>query len=96
MNIAAITMTTPSKVSFQAKKEEIKPLVNIEGKKDNEVVAYSNWGGNYAFPITAGQIREQQAEALKAEAIKTAYQPENKESEEEYTKRKLFSAEWFM
>ncbi|MBQ8847370.1 MAG: hypothetical protein IJ003_00320 [Candidatus Gastranaerophilales bacterium] len=50
--------------SFQARQpqqsQQPQPIVDIEGKRDDEVVMYSTWGGNYAFPITAGQLKRAQ------------------------------------
>ncbi|MBQ9244741.1 hypothetical protein IJ182_00570 [bacterium] len=104
MNISAISATTPSRVnsSFKAA-EEKKPLVKLTAETpDDAVVCYSTWGDNYAFPVTAGQIREAQRheqeslQELRRQAAADRAAQKQKETPDEYTQRKLYSTEWCM
>lgn len=98
MNINPITMTTncmKKSVNFGEKKQEIKPLIQIdENTPDDKVVSYGTWGANYAYPITAGQLRA----ARKLSEHGKNPQVNNVETEDsnEYYKRKLYSTEWTM
>ena len=103
MNIAPISMSNMAmqKASFKGA-EEKKPLVT-DDMPDDTIVYYSTWGDNYAFPVTAGQIRAHEAEmrAMKEQILKEAANNKarieaSRESNEEYTKRKIGSTEWMM
>ena len=69
MKIAPITMSTnymKKSVNFGEKKQEMKPLIKIdENTPDDKVVSYGTWGSNYVYPITAGQIRNIEADKQK-------------------------------
>lgn len=91
MNISAINVATKISASFKAQ-ESPKPIIDIKGKEDNEVVGYSTWGNNYAYPITAGQIRTQQIDALKAEVAKSAYEVHKEEKEPEWYQVQRFNS----
>lgn len=93
MNVQSISLASKA-ISFKSNNLEPKPIVNVENKKDDEIVMYSTWGGNYAFPVTAGDIKAA-AEARKEFAAVEA-QKGYEETPEEYYERKLFSPEWFM
>ncbi len=93
MKVQSISLASKA-ISFKSDNLEPKPVVNVEGKKDDEVVMYSTWGSNYAYPVTAGQIKavtEARKELASAQA-QTRYD----ETQEEYQKRKLYSPEWCM
>jgi hypothetical protein len=72
MNISAISMNNANtSAAFQAKE---KPLYNITpNTPDDQVVGWSTWGENYPIPITAGQVRREEAQAKEA-AIEEAKQ----------------------
>lgn len=93
MNVSPISLAMKS-ISFKSNNMEPKPMVNLEGKKDDEVVMYSTWGDNYAFPVTVGQIRA--TEEARRELGSSQAQAHYQETPEEYYERKLFSPEWFM
>ena len=104
MNISAISGFNAAKVQSSFKGQEPKPLFKVtDNMKDDEVVGYSTCGPNYAFPITAGQVRKAQADAKRAELEElkrqAALDRANKKSAEtpdEYRARKLYSTEWCM
>ncbi len=97
MNITPITMTTncmKKSVNFGEKRQEIKPLIQIdENTPDDKVVSYGTWGPNYVYPITAGQIRATQK-------VIPHYEPrtgqKDTETPKEYLSRKIHSTEWTM
>lgn len=96
MNITRISMAnTPANFKGMNKlpqRETQKPLINTREVSDDEIVAYGNWGNNYAYPITAGQIRK--LEPATKDEQNTSQTSLGKESEDEYYKRKLYSTEW--
>ena len=100
MKIAQINnMYTNKSVSgFKGRPHKARPMVS-EQTPDNEIVCYSNWGGNYVFPIYAKDIKqmEQAKHETKPETRQVQKQfSEMSETPEEYYKRKLYSTEWCM
>lgn len=100
MKIAPISMSPVQKqnaASFSRRHEQ-QPLVKLTDKTpDDAIVAYGSWGPNYAYPITAGQIRQNIAESLvNATAAPKPQYKLHKESPEEYMARKINSTEWCM
>lgn len=97
MKIAPVSMSAnymKKSVNFGEKKQEIKPLVQIdENTPDDKVVSYGTWGSNYVYPITAGQIRATQKENPQFNPQRTLA---DKETPEEYLARKIHSTEWTM
>lgn len=92
MNIAPISMAQNYKAnaaSFNC--DSPKPLVNDKTPKD-EVICFSNWGGNYVYPITAGDVKA--AASLKAEMAAQMAIDAAKAEADAYTQEKLYSAEW--
>lgn len=103
MNIKPISMQTNFKsqaVSFKGKEQQPKPLIQVtDDMPDDQVVTYGTWGPNYAYPITAGQIRANMAAQAKTEAARAAEIQKpvaKKETPEEYYQRKVHSTEWTM
>ncbi len=94
MRITPISMAAnyaKKSVKFGEKENGLKPLIKIdEDTPDDKIVSYGTWGSNYVYPITAGQIRNIEADKQK-DCNETG-----KESTEEYYKRKLYSTEWTM
>ncbi len=98
MQINSISMAAMNKnIGFKAAEtEQPKPLVEIpDDMPDEQVVQYSTWGGNYAYPVTAGDIRRIQAEKAYAETAKPAVDMQQ-ETPEEYYARKINSVEWML
>ena len=81
-------------VNFGEKKQEMKPLIRIDKNTPYyTVVSYGTWGANYAYPITAGEIRTIRQETPKYTPKET---PQDRETPEEYYARKIHSTEWTM
>ena len=90
--------------SFKCNHHSAKPLIDIpEDAKNDDIVAYSTWGNNYAFPITAGQLKEQQQTIIKLQTNKPNVAKvqttksdisEYSETPEEYYRRKINSPDW--
>lgn len=98
MQINSISMATMNRnVGFKGtENEQPKPLVEVTpDMPDNTVVQYSTWGSNYAFPITAGDIRKMQAEKAYEQVAQPAVD-NHQETPEEYYARKINSTEWMM
>ena len=93
MNVQSVSLASKA-ISFKSNNLEPKPIVNVEGKKDDEVVMYSTWGDNYAFPVTAGDIKS--AAVARKELGSMQAQTRYDETPEEYQQRKLYSTEWCM
>lgn len=90
MKISAITSSVYKAKQSPAFKGDVKPLINVEGVKDDEIVGYSTWGANYAYPIYARDIKNTRPTDSKVSAS-----PQNtEESRDEYLARKLYSSEW--
>ncbi len=100
MQINSISMVSANRnIGFKAaEKNQPKPLVEVTpDMPDDQVVQYSTWGGNYAFPVTAGDLRKMQAEKVLSEAPKSACACGGKEeTPEEYYARKINSVEWML
>lgn len=100
MNIRPISMQTNFKsqaVSFKGKQEQPKPLIQVtDDMPDDQVVTYGTWGSNYAYPITAGQIRANMAKKAEAARAAEAQNISKQETPEEYYRRKVYSTEWTM
>lgn len=97
MNISRISMAN-SIANFRGvnktPKESPKPLIDMgKDTSDDAIVGYGTWGRDYIYPITAGQIRKAQMEREQA-AEATPKRPADRETPEEYYKRKLYSTEW--
>ena len=94
INPVSIAPMQKQNVNFKGNDNSVKPFIEVtEDMSDDTVVSYSNWGGNYAYPITAGQIR-----ALQAIHVQPAVtMPISKdETPEEYYARKIGSTEWLL
>ena len=97
MQVSPISMSSIQKqnVNFKSQDDSVKPFINVtDDMSDDTVVSYSNWGDNYAYPITAGQIRALQA--LKEIDIKPIATSPYTETPEEYYARKIGSSEWLL
>lgn len=103
MRINPISMASVYKnqnVGFKADSKKEKPLIEVtDDMPDDKVVSYGTWGGNYAYPITAGQIRRSQqiAQEQRLNASATDSNQSNdkyNESPEDYQRRKLYTTEW--
>lgn len=103
MNIRPISMQTnfvSRQASFAGKDaNQVKPLIKVtDDMPDDQVVTYGTWGSNYAYPITAGQIRANMASKA-AEASRESTERcsvGDKETPSEYYARKIHSTEWTM
>ena len=99
MKINPVSIATVNK-SFAFKsiqKEQPKPLVTVtDDMPNNEIVQYGTWGSNYAFPITAGDIRRMEAEKAYAQNAKPSVDTRYDETPEEYLARKINSTEWML
>ena len=96
MKINPVSMVSVQRqnVNFKGDDNSVKPFIEVtEDMSDDTVVSYSNWGGNYAFPITAGQIRALQALNVQTTPVTPAYK---EETPEEYYARKIGSTEWLL
>ena len=98
MNVSRISMAKMP-VNFRGinkltKEPEIKHLDETKKQdSDDAIVGYGTWGGDYIYPITASQIRKAKLEREKAEEA-IQQKPVDRETPEEYYKRKLYSTEW--
>ena len=95
MQINPVSMV---KVNFKStNNEQAKPLVKVTpDMPDSEIVQYSTWGGNYAFPVTAGDIRKMEAEKAYAQVAEKPVDTRFDETPEEYQARKINSVEWML
>ena len=95
VNPISVSAFQKQNVNFKSQNNDVKPFINVtDDMSDDTVVSYSNWGGNYAFPITAGQIRALQA--LKEIDVKPVITTGQTETPEEYYARKIGSTEWLL
>ena len=97
MQINSISMAMNKNVGFKSsEQEQPKPFIQITpDMPDSQIVHYSNYGGNYVVPVTAGDIRKMQAEKAYAETAKPTIDV-LKETPEEYYARKINSVEWML
>ena len=100
MNISAMNTAVRANATFGSAKTDAieKEIKDLQEKPSDKVVDYGNWGGNYVYPITAGQkIESLQAELMRARA-EEAYTDTVKDEKTsgEIPPEKLFSAEYFM
>lgn len=87
MKISAISSFIHQTKRQTAFKQNEKPLIHTEGRKDNDIVGYATWGSNYAYPIYARDIKA----AKDSPAQRSS---NNNETPEEYYTKKLYGTEW--
>lgn len=101
MRVAPISNMYANKSAavFKGQPKEARPMVSKQ-TPDDEIVCYSNWGGNYVFPIYAKDVKKMSQEQTQVKPdrtpAQTQYTDEGRETPEEYYQRKLYSPEWCM